>query len=77
LLPLLARLRAVDPKLEDQARRAATSVSLDIAEANQRTGKDRRNRFRISLGGAAEVGAAHDVAPTSCLPASSSIACAR
>jgi four helix bundle protein len=62
LAPLLARLRAVDPKLEDQARRAAMSVSLNIAEANQRVGKDRRNRFRISLGSAAEVAAALDIA---------------
>ena len=50
LAPLLARLRVADLELEDQARRAATSVSLNIAEANQRVGKDRRNRFRISLG---------------------------
>jgi len=62
LVPLLARLAAVDPKLEDQARRAATSVALNIAEANRRTGRDRRNRFRTSLGSAAEVGAALDVA---------------
>jgi 23S rRNA-intervening sequence protein len=53
LAPLLARLRAVDPKLEDQSRRAAMSVALNIAEANQRVGKDRRNRFRIGLGSAA------------------------
>jgi four helix bundle protein len=62
LVPLLGRLKAVDPKLEDQARRAATSVALNIQEANRRTGRDRRNRFRISLGSAAEVGAALDVA---------------
>jgi four helix bundle protein len=62
LAPLLKRLAAVDPKLEDQARRAAMSVSLNIAEARQRTGKDQRNRYRISLGSAAEVGAAIDVA---------------
>jgi four helix bundle protein len=62
LAPLFARLRVADLKLEDQARRAATSVSLNIAEANQRAGKDRRNRFRISLGSAAEVAAALDVA---------------
>ncbi len=62
LAPLLKRLAAVDPKLEDQARRAAMSVSLNIAEASQRTGKDQRNRYRISLASAAEVGAALDVA---------------
>ena len=62
LVPLFARLVAVDPKLEDQARRAATSIALNIQEANRRNGRDRRNRFRISLGSAAEVGAALDVA---------------
>ncbi len=62
LVPLFARLAAVDPKLEDQARRAATSVALNLQEASRRTGRDRRNRFRISLGSAAEVGAALDVA---------------
>jgi four helix bundle protein len=62
LAPLLARLRTADLELEDQARRAATSVSLNIAEANQRVGKDRRNRFRIGLGSTAEVAAALDVA---------------
>ncbi len=62
LAPLLKRLSAIDPKLEDQARRAAISVSLNIAEARQRTGKDQRNRYRVSLGSAAEVGAALDVA---------------
>ena len=62
LAPLLTRLSAVDPKLADQARRAVTSVALNIQEANRRAGRDRRNRFRISLGSAAEVGAAIDVA---------------
>ena len=38
------------------------SVSLNIAEASERKGKDQRNRFRISLASAAEVGAALDVA---------------
>jgi four helix bundle protein len=62
IAPLLVRLTAVDPKLADQARRAVTSVALNIQEANRRTGRDRRNRFRISLGSAAELGAAMDVA---------------
>ncbi len=39
-------------------RRAAQSTTLNIAEANRRRGKDRRNRFTISLGSADEVGAA-------------------
>ena len=62
LVPLLARLVACDAKLADQLRRAAQSVALNIAEANQRTGRDRRNRFRIALGSAAEVGSCLDVA---------------
>jgi hypothetical protein len=41
---------------------AAGGRERNIAEANQRVGKDRRNRFRIGLGSAAEVAAALDVA---------------
>ena len=62
LAPLLQRIAAADPKLEDQARRAAMSVSLNVAEAAERKGKDQRNRFRISLASAAEVAAALDIA---------------
>ena len=62
LAPLLARLGGFDPSLADQLRRAAQSIVLNISEANRRTGKDRRNRFRISLGSAAEVAACLDVA---------------
>jgi len=62
MAPLLRRLAAVDGPLADQARRAAQSVPLNVAEANRRTGKDRRNRFRIALGSAAEVASCLDVA---------------
>ena len=62
LAPLLAALIATDAKLADQLRRAAQSVTLNIAEANRRTHRDRRNRFRIALGSAAEVAACLDVA---------------
>ena len=62
LAPLLSSLVASDAKLADQLRRAAQSVALNIAEANQRTHRDRRNRFRIALGSAAEVAACLDVA---------------
>ena len=55
LVPVLQRLAAVDGDLAGQARRAATSVALNVAEGNRRTLKDRRNRFRIALGSAAEV----------------------
>ena len=62
LAPLLQSLVATDAKLADQLRRAAQSVTLNIAEANRRTHRDRRNRFRIALGSAAEVAACLDVA---------------
>jgi len=62
LVPLLDRLSGSDPKLADQLRRAAQSVVLNIAEANRRGGRDRRNRFRIALGSAAEVASCIDVA---------------
>ena len=62
LSPLLQRLAAIDRDLADQLRRAAQSVALNLSEGNRRTGKDRRNRFRISLGSAAEVAACLEVA---------------
>jgi four helix bundle protein len=62
LAPLFARLLASDRELEDQLRRSAQSVLLNIAEANRRIGKDRANRFRCVLGEAAEVTAALDAA---------------
>jgi four helix bundle protein len=62
LAPLLHSLVATDAKLADQLRRAAQSITLNIAEANRRTHRDRRNRFRIALGSAAEVAACLDVA---------------
>jgi four helix bundle protein len=62
LVPVLERTLAADPKLADQLRRAAQSIALNVAEANQRVGRDRRNRFRIALGSAAEVASCLDVA---------------
>jgi four helix bundle protein len=62
LSPLLRSLSATDSSLADQLRRAAQSVTLNISEANRRTLRDRRNRFRIALGSAAEVAACLDVA---------------
>jgi four helix bundle protein len=55
LVPVLARLAAADPELENQIRRAARNVALNIAEANRRKGRDRANRFRWALAEAAEV----------------------
>jgi four helix bundle protein len=55
-------LAALDAKLADQLRRAAQSVCLNIAESNRRANDDRRYRFRIALGSAAEVASCIDVA---------------
>ena len=52
---VIAPLRVRDAKLYDQIRRAATSISLNIAEGNYRGGKDRQHHFRIAAGSASEV----------------------
>ena len=62
LKPVLPLIRECDADLERQARRAATSVCLNLAEGRRRIGKDRIHHFRIAAGSAAEVGAAIDVA---------------
>ncbi len=60
--PVLGQLKTADRALADQLRRAASSVMLNIAEGNRRTGKDRLQFFRIAAGSAAEVRAALEVA---------------
>jgi four helix bundle protein len=62
LSPLLDSLTATDASLADQLRRASASIHLNIAEAARRTLRDRRNRYRIALGSAAEVTACLEVA---------------
>ena len=62
LRPLLVTLRTHDRNLADQARRAATSVPLNVAEGRRRVGGDRLQLFRVALGSTAEIGAALDVA---------------
>jgi four helix bundle protein len=61
-LSVIRELREVMPLIrresEDLARqihRAASSVSLNIGEANRRTGRDRLYHFRIASGSADEV----------------------
>jgi four helix bundle protein len=58
LVPVIAKLRTQDPDLVKQLRRAALSVQLNIAEANDRAGKDRSHLFRVAYASAAEVSAA-------------------
>ena len=62
LRSVLLELLKTDRSLADQMQRAASSVVLNIAEGNRRTGKDRLHFFRIAAGSAAEVRAALDVA---------------
>ena len=53
-----------DADLGDQARRAAASVVLNIAEGHAHTGKARLHHYRIARGSAAELCAVLDlVAP--------------
>lgn len=54
LLCKLGKVPAAYRDLADQARRAATSIPLNIAEASGRTGKDRSHHFRIAYGSAQE-----------------------
>ena len=53
--PALEALRRLDRDLENQMRRAAASVVLNIAEGARRIGKDRLQHYRIAAGSAAEV----------------------
>jgi four helix bundle protein len=66
LVPLLREpLQALarrDPSLCDQLRRAVSSVPLNIAEGNRRSGKDRSHLWRIAAGSADEVRTALRVA---------------
>jgi four helix bundle protein len=53
--PLLARLLTVDRNLEDEGRRASTSIALNTAEGSRRVGRDRPHAFSIAAGSAKEL----------------------
>ena len=52
---VLVAIRKEDRALEDQARRAASSIALNVEEGNRREGRDRRQLWRIAAGSAAEL----------------------
>ena len=58
----IIRLRRADPDLARQLRRALASVSLNLAEGNHRTGRDRQHHWRIALGSLEEARTALRVA---------------
>jgi four helix bundle protein len=55
-------IRGHDRDLADQLRRAATSIALNLAEADGNAGGNRRNRLHTALGSLREVRAALRVA---------------
>ena len=58
LRPLIPRIKRCDRSLADQLTRAATSVALNIAEADQSDPGNRRARFFTASGSASESQAA-------------------
>jgi four helix bundle protein len=52
---VLPRIRKHDPDLFKQARRAMTSVPLNLKEGNRRLGRDRVHHFSIAAGSADEL----------------------
>jgi four helix bundle protein len=56
------RLRSRDRALSEQIRRAASGISLNLAEGRRRTGADRLHHWRIAAGSAEEVRTALRVA---------------
>jgi len=65
LRPILVQIRTRDANLEDQMRRAATSVVLNIAEGSGSRGKIRTARYSTALGSARETYAASKSQPPS------------
>lgn len=62
LRPLMSRIKSRDKNLEDQLRRAASSVALNIGEAQYSDPGNRRARFHTAAGSAGETLAALRVA---------------
>ena len=54
----LGRLAQRDRDLENQARRAANGIALQVSEARRRIGRDRLHLWRVAAGSADELGTA-------------------
>ena len=57
-----ARVAQFDRGLEDEMRRAARSVALNVSEGSQRAGRDRPHAYRLAAGSAAELQTAMRIA---------------
>ena len=62
LVGVVAKKPLGDAELRSQAKRAATSVGLNIAEGAGHRGAMRAKHFRVARASAAEVAAAYDLA---------------
>ena len=62
LRPVVEKVQRRDRDLADQLRRAASSVVLNVAEAQGTRGGNRRLRFETALGSATEASSALEVA---------------
>jgi four helix bundle protein len=60
--PVMEQIKRRDANLEDQMRRAATSVVLNIAEGSGSRGKNRGARYATALGSARETVACLEIA---------------
>ena len=60
--PVMAQIKRHDTNLEDQLRRAATSVVLNVAEGSGSRGKNRGARYATALGSARETVACLEIA---------------
>ena len=62
LRPVVTKLRQYSPDAADQVERAASSVVLNIAEGDRRSGRDPKRFYDIAHGSAGEIRGALDVA---------------
>ena len=70
ILPVAGKIPAPMKSVADQLIRAASSVALNLAEGNGRTGRDRLHHWRIAYGSALETSTALQIlVATGCIRA--------